>query len=363
MKKTLQIQSVGQTVRGYRARCLVCATGFMLYLFMVATGVAAEIATFEECLSQKMMAAADDVTIGELRRQCSQVQVKSKQIPIAIEEEPEHHVVEERMEQDRENVLEPFTLMAHKPNYLLFFAYNDKGYDPTHFRTQFSDDSINFDDYEAQFQLSVKFPLLVSLFDDKMDIYAAYTNRSFWQVYNKDISSPFRETNHEPEIWVQFHPGWDIFGFINTWNSFGFNHQSNGQGGVLSRSWNRLFAWITFERGNLAMSFKPWYRIQEDIEDDDNPDITDYLGHFELSASYLWDEHVFSIMSRNNLESGFERGAVELSWSFPLGEWPYVKGYVQYFNGYGESLIDYDRRSHRIGVGVILTDWLAAEKE
>ena len=96
----------------------------------------------------------------------------------------------------------------------------------------------------------------------------------------------------------------------------------------------------------------------DDGEDADNPDLTDYLGHYELSASYKWDEHVFSVMSRNNLESGFEKGAVELSWSFPLGSWPYMKGYVQYFNGYGESLIDYNQRVNTIGIGISLTDWL-----
>jgi phospholipase A1 len=67
---------------------------------------------------------------------------------------------------------------------------------------------------------------------------------------------------------------------------------------------------------------------------------------------------VFSAMSRNNLESGFSKGAVELGWSFPLGSYPYLKGYVQYFYGYGESLIDYNERVNRIGVGFALTDWL-----
>ena len=63
-------------------------------------------------------------------------------------------------------------------------------------------------------------------------------------------------------------------------------------------------------------------------------------------------------MSRNNLESGFSKGAVELSWSFPLWNYPYFKGYVQYFTGYGESLIDYNNYVNTIGVGVAISDWL-----
>lgn len=123
---------------------------------------------------------------------------------------------------------------------------------------------------------------------------------------------------------MQFNPKWEFLGFRNTANLFGIVHQSNGRGGSLSRSLNRLFANFVAERGNLALSFKPWYRISEDAEDDDNPDITDYLGHYELRAAYKWKDHVFGVMSRNNLEAGFSQGAVELSWSFPLWEYPYL---------------------------------------
>ena len=83
-------------------------------------------------------------------------------------------------------------------------------------------------------------------------------------------------------------------------------------------------------------------------------------NHFvlvELRASYKLGEHVISAMSRNNLESGFSQGAVELSWSFPLWGWPYLKWYMQYFTGYGESLIDYDQYVNSMGIGISLTDW------
>jgi phospholipase A1 len=307
----------------------------------------------KECMSEMMSQVSDSMTIGDLRLKC-QEQIQSGAYPAAEKEEA---VVSERFRLDKEHVLEPFTIMAHKPNYLLFGAYNSAGYDAELFREQYDNSTINFDDTEAQFQVSIKVPLMVNLFDT-LDVYGAYTNRSFWQYYNDDISSPFRETNHEPELWAQFRSNWEFFGFTNTSNWFGIVHQSNGQGGVLSRSWNRLYANFIVERGNFAFQVKPWYRIQEDDDDDDNPDITDYLGHYELRAAYKWKEHVFSVMSRNNLESGFSKGAVEMAWSFPLWDYPYLKGYVQYFTGYGESLIDYDSYVNRIGIGIALTDFL-----
>jgi phospholipase A1 len=334
----------------YFAPCFIVLTGVFAVFFALPSAQADDL---KECMTQMMDQMSDSMTIGDLRLEC---QKRIHEGSFQAQEQDEA-VVSERFRKDKEHVLEPFTLMAHKPNYILIAAYNGNGYNPKYFQEQYDNPAIELDDTEAQFQVSLKVPLLVNLFDT-VDVYGAYTNRSFWQYYNDDISSPFRETNHEPELWFQFNPKWEFFGFTNTANMLGIVHQSNGQGGVLSRSWNRLYANFVVERGNFALSFKPWYRLPEDDDDDDNPDITDYLGHTEIRAAYKWGQNVFSVMSRNNLESGFEKGAVELSWSFPLWDYPYLKGYVQYFSGYGESLIDYNHYVNRIGIGFALTDFL-----
>ena len=102
------------------------------------------------------------------------------------------------------------------------------------------------------------------------------------------------------------------------------------------------------EKDNFVFSFKPWYRIKED-KDDDNPDIEKYLGHFELQSVYKYNDHSFALMVRNNLRTGENRGAAQLDWTFPLHR--NFKGYVQWFNGYGESLIDYNHNVNAIGLG------------
>jgi phospholipase A1 len=267
-------------------------------------------------------------------------------------------LVERRLAAEREAAARRFSIMAHKPNYFLAAAYNTEGWNSAESLQEDNGGPYANKDLESQFQISLKVPLAVGLFGDRVDVYGAYTNRSFWQVYSAEYSRPFRETNHEPEIWGQFRNDWTLWGFTNTVNSVGLVHQSNGRGGDLSRSWNRVYASFIFENGPWAVAFKPWLRLKTDFEDDDNPDITDYLGHGEVRLAYRHDDHVFSLMSRNQLESGFDEGAVEFSWSFPVFGYPYLKGYLQYFNGYGESLIDYDQRVHRIGLGIALTDWL-----
>lgn len=323
----------------------------LLVMLGLAASPSAGASDLKRCMSQMIHNVDDSMTIAQVRSACRKKLAQTK----PTEEEQPATALEKRLRQDQNQILEPFTLMAHKPNYFIV-AYNSYGYDSELYQGEFEDPTIQFNDTETQFQLSMKFPLAVNLFNT-VDLYAAYTNRSFWQLFNES-SAPFRETNHEPEAWLQFNNDWEILGFKNRANQIGFVHQSNGRGGELSRSWDRVYANFLFERKNFALSIKPWYRIPESKDDDENPDITDFLGHYELRGMYNWNEHVFSVMSRNNLESGFSKGAVELSWSFPLGKYPYVKGYNQYFIGYGESLIDYDNYVNRIGIGLALTDWL-----
>jgi phospholipase A1 len=135
----------------------------------------------------------------------------------------------------------------------------------------------------------------------------------------------------------------------------GFLHESDGQSGALSRSWNRIYANFGFERGNFALMLRPWYRIPENSGNDDNPDIVDYMGHGDVVAVYKLGEQTFSLMLRNLLHSDY-RGTIELGYSFPLvGR---LKGYVQLFSGYGQSLLDYNHSQTTVGVGFMLTDWM-----
>lgn len=258
--------------------------------------------------------------------------------------------LEERLANERNTYENPFVMTPHKPNYILLGNYNDNL--PEDIYAQYGD----LQDTEVKFQLSLKIPAWVSK-SKKLGLLFAYSQVSHWQAYNKKESSPFRETNYEPEVFLSWRPDYDLGA---GWNlqlaQFGFVHQSNGRGGDLSRSWNRIKASVAFEKGNFGLAISPWYRIHEDRENDDNHDITDFLGHGKVQAAYKLGNHTFSLMSRNNLESGFSKGAVEGSWSFPITE--RVKGYVQFFTGYGSNLIEYNHYNTTAGVGIALTDWL-----
>jgi phospholipase A1 len=114
---------------------------------------------------------------------------------------------------------------------------------------------------------------------------------------------------------------------------------------------------VGLERDNFNLLFKTWYRLPEDELNDDNPDISRYMGYGELWGTLYWKKQRFAVMLRNNLRSE-NLGAVQLDWSFPL---PLIGDklsiYVQYFNGYGESLLDYNKSVNRISAGFMLVDW------
>ncbi|MCU7872925.1 MAG: phospholipase A [Candidatus Thiodiazotropha sp. (ex Lucinoma borealis)] len=292
--------------------------------------------------------------VGELRRYCLDRPDPLSQQTGGVDEalppvsEKSVSLVEKRISAEKETRSNPFVLLPHKQNYLLLATYNDK---PNY--EVYNVPESEFDRLEMKFQLSFKMPVVEDLFGSHIDLYGAYTNLSFWQAYNKDVSSPFRETVHEPEMFLVIPNDWRLFGWRNVMQQYGAVHQSNGQGGFRSRSWNRLYANFIFEKGNFLVGVKPWYRIPED--NDDNPDIDDFLGRYELSGIYKKESQTFSMLLRN-LFDGDSRKTMQLDWSFPIhGRW---RGYLQYFNGYGESMIDYDAKSHRVGFGLQLTDWL-----
>lgn len=235
----------------------------------------------------------------------------------------------------REMLTRSFGLYPYRENYLLPISYDFVGKDGRRHA-------------EIKFQISVMKPVARNWFGVGEHYFVAYTQQSNWQAYAP--SAPFRETNYEPEAFVLF--AGSRLPVLNALR-FGVNHQSNGQGGDLSRSWNRLYAQGFAQYRQALLSLKAWYRIPERQAKDDNPDIGSYLGHGELAVSWPHKHHFYKLRIRNNLRTDANRGAIQLDWSMPSPFFEHSYFYVQYFNGYGESLIDYDRRVDRLGIGVM----------
>jgi len=308
---------------------------------------------FDQCVLELVGNAAPEVTVAEIRETCRAAHEPLQTEPVIPEPEVTASAIDRRLAMEGATQVVPFVITPHKPNYIIT-SYNFDDYEESLFEEQFNED-VSFKNAEVDFQVSFKFPVVRNLFTRRANMYVAYTNRSFWQLFADNDSSPFRETNHEPEVWLSLINNWDVLGLKNRLINVGLNHQSNGRGGVLSRSWNRVYANFVFERNNFYFGVKPWYRLQEDSDEDDNSDIEDYMGYFEFQGVYNRNKNNIGLFFRNQLKDDY-RGAVQLDWSFPL--YNQARGYVQYFYGYGESLIDYDNKVNKLGVGIKLSDWL-----
>ena len=253
---------------------------------------------------------------------------------------------------DRDGSDKTFTLRAYRANYFLPVWYNAhpnaNPSTPTQGGTELYDDEIKHT--EAKFQISFKTKMWNDMFGSPVDLWFGYTQQSHWQIYNSAWSSPFRDTDYEPEIIATMPLDSELFGMKVRMLGLGVVHQSNGQSDPLSRSWNRAYGMVGLERGDFSLLARAWYRFPD--HNDDNPDITDYMGHGDVQAIYRWNKHTFGLMGRLNASTG--KGALRLDWTFPI--FGGLRGYVQYFNGYGENLLDYNHRNNSIGAGFLVTD-------
>lgn len=363
--------------------------------------VMAESAAFklDECLLEQLKKVADNTEIAEIKDLCQKIQatqVSTAQNDInnaaeaaakdASDKSPDagtdddsssslfsaveiplptiaksNGAVSERFNAELKSAFNPYVITPHKMNYILPITYtsqyNTQAYTPNNLELVDSEQKL-----EAKFQVSFKVPLnYAELLVEGDALFFGMTLNSWWQVYSDEDSKPFRETNYQPELFYYLPVG---FKFLNTSSSmaFGIEHQSNGRSLPISRSWNRVYMALIAENDDWAVILKPWFRLPEkdkksldDPDGDDNPDIADYMGHFELSGAYRIDQNIQTqFMLRHSFNHS--RGAVELGFTYPL--WGRLRAYVQYFNGYGESLIDYNHHQQRIGFGIALTDLL-----
>jgi phospholipase A1 len=345
---------------------------------------AARLKCFDDLAKQQLVekeavnvtpAEKKDITVATVEKVAVKEQVAEKKIISVMEKYWD-------MSLDPNKERNIFVLWPYRPCFFLPLAYNSSPNEDT---------NLDFDPKakaqynEVKFQLSFKFKIwrdIVRSLEIKdiierstgirgVDVWIAYTQQSFWQLYNSGFSAPFRDTNYEPELLFNFRMQREIPGLMGTKLQFinlGFNHQSNGRSEPLSRSWNRIVANVGLEKSfglenkdSFDLLLKTWYRIPENETNDDNPDITRYTGYGELWGTLYWRNQRFAVMLRNNLRSD-NLGAIQLDWSVPLSTINEHLGkkislYVQFFNGYGESLLDYNTSINRISAGFMLADW------
>lgn len=328
----------------------------LIVLLSLATFSANAFADSQQAIEARIRAL--NAEIYDLRQQLQQVEapedtaqgVPFEPLPVEVARED----LSERREYEQESGRNPFSITTHRTNYLFPVSYN-----ANQSREKFSTvaNGTPVDNIELKFQFSAKVNLAEQVFGNYGDVFFGYTQRSWWQAYNTDASSPFRETNYEPEIFIDFDNAWEALGWVNTRNRVALNHQSNGRSSPLSRSWNRVYLESTFQRGNWAFTLAPHWRIPESKKDDDNPDIERYMGYGDIRlARRLNNNHEVSGQLRGNPNAGNIGTQIDYSWP----AFNSLRAHVQYYYGYGESMVDYDHRVHRLSLGFSLNPLFSA---
>jgi phospholipase A1/A2 len=217
-----------------------------------------------------------------------------------------------------------------------------------------------YQNVETKFQYSVKSEIgnyrdLEFLGFKNFRLWGAFTQQSYWQAFNVGASSPFRESNYEPEIIGTFGTGntqgWKLL-------NLGLSHQSNGRSNPESRSWNRLYLQGGWEWDDVYIMGRGWWRIPENPAKDDNPDITDYVGRAELVTHWSPDrDDEVILLLRSNLDPHGHKGFLQLDWASPFKIGLSSKLNLQFTTGYGDSLIDYNHWQTTIAIGIVFKEW------
>lgn len=267
--------------------------------------------------------------------------------------EQTENVLDARNQQEKQSLDNNFSVTLYKPNYILPFYYTASPYDAVYKNETPSDEELNSS--EIKYQLSFKIPIFTHLFYTPTNLFFGYTQLSYWQLYNKKAF--FRSTDYEPEIFTSTTLNLPL-GEKWAFHSFrlGAVHQSNGFGNEMERSWNRVYFELAAAGEHGSLSVRPWYVFQDATYKKYNPDMAKYLGYGEIILAYKFEKPVVSLQTHGLVEHGGRYATGTLNISYPLNK--YINGFVQFFSGYGQSLIEYNHHTNSIGCGFSLNNFI-----
>ncbi|GLH57301.1 phospholipase A [Helicobacter ailurogastricus] len=250
---------------------------------------------------------------------------------------------------------------------------------------------------DFKFQISFKVPVIRNFLYTRGTLYLAYTQTNWFQIYNNPQSAPMRMVNYMPEL-IYIYPLKIPFfteklgNFTEFW--IGWQHISNGIGGRQCfqpyRDGNALGPFpgtpvhiteedkqvivqaggldggcrsvsagqrpvfhLVWQKGGLKLNVAYWPYIPYNQS---NPNLIDYMGYGNAWLEYRRGRHHFEMRIYDLFTRYWEfkdwHGAIRLGYTFRINR--FVGFYMQYFNGYGDGLYEYDVFSNRFGVGIRL---------
>ncbi|MDH6358231.1 phospholipase A [Parabacteroides sp. PF5-9] len=201
---------------------------------------------------------------------------------------------------------------------------------------------------DIKFQISIAQRLTKSKLPFDSYLYIQFTQKVFWNAFQHSL--PMRDLN--------FNPGLGFGHLIVRHNKYigkaylMLEHESNGKDSIFSRSWNRLSlgAALILTR-NWEAQFKAWVPY---IDSRNNKDILKYNGIFHIASNFMTNNRRFNcaiILTKRKDWRNFNT-QVELSYKFNKRENQYL--FIQYYNGYGENLLEYKQHKNMLRLGFVI---------
>lgn len=251
-------------------------------------------------------------------------------------------VVEERADSLRKNF-----------NYGPFFGLYKDNYFTVGTAIGQKPDKMNSD---VKFQISLSIRLTNATLPWGTYLYLFYTQKTFWNVFQN--SMPMRDLNFNPGIgWTK--PFFSKNRYIGKMTLI-LEHESNGRDGIESRSWNRIaLAGSAIVNDWLMVHAKYWIPI---VDGENNRDLLYYAGLFQMgftlsSRDKRWQGGMTFVKRKGNF---FNWNTIaEVSWR--VDKKANVNLFAQYYNGYGENLLDYNQFHSRLRVGLVFKPFLFSD--
>lgn len=202
---------------------------------------------------------------------------------------------------------------------------------------------------DVKFQISIAQQLTKSTLPWHTFLFLMYTQKTFWNVFEKSL--PMRDLNFNPGIGIS-KPFFNKDRYVGKLTLL-IEHESNGRDGKASRSWNRIsFSGSALIDEWLMVHAKFWIPI---IDGENNRDILKYAGIFQSGVTLTTPNKKFNfgltLVKRGTWKLDFNT-IFEFSWLYHKKSNQYL--FVQYYNGYGESLLDYNVFHSRLRAGIVI---------
>lgn len=201
---------------------------------------------------------------------------------------------------------------------------------------------------DVKFQISIGIRLTNATLPWHTYLYLFYTQKTFWNVFEN--SMPMRDMNFNPGIgWTR--PFFSKDRYVGKMTLM-IEHESNGRDSVQSRSWNKVsLSGQAVVTDWLMVHGKAWIPI---VDSENNRDILRYSGLFQTGFLLNTTNKKFCLGATFIKRRGWNfNWNTILDFSWRVHEKTNLNLFLQYYNGYGENLIDYNRFHSRLRAGIV----------